>query len=139
MQLIEKPCVRPGTCRGRGCLDCMAQHFFDIEINAELVVDDEGIDLEDHAAARCSALSSLGDIIAEHIQASDNLGVDIRIRYADGTPIFAGERGRRLTGGAGLWRDIRRSAQKGRVAHRAPQPKHRGPGANPGTASAAIV
>lgn len=67
----------------------MAQYFFDIEINAELVVDDEGLDLEDHAAARLSALSSLGDIIAEHIQANDNLGVDIRIRYADGTPIFA--------------------------------------------------
>lgn len=67
----------------------MAQYFFDIEINAELVVDDEGIDLEDHAAARLSALSSLGDIIAEHIQTSDDLSVDIRIRYADGTPIFA--------------------------------------------------
>lgn len=30
----------------------MAQYFFDIEINTELVVDGEGIDLEDHAAAR---------------------------------------------------------------------------------------
>jgi len=67
----------------------MAQYFFDIEINTELVADDEGIDLEDHAAARLSALSSLGDIIAEHIQISDNLSVEMRIRYADGTPIFA--------------------------------------------------
>ena len=67
----------------------MAQYFFDIEINTELVVDDEGIDLEDHAAARLSALSSLGDIIAEQIQTSDDLGIDVRIRYADGTPIFA--------------------------------------------------
>ncbi|WP_069883036.1 hypothetical protein [Bosea sp. BIWAKO-01] len=67
----------------------MAQYFFDIEINTELVVDDEGIDLEDHVAARLSALSSLGDIIAEHIQTSDDLRVDMRIRYADGTPIFA--------------------------------------------------
>ena len=67
----------------------MAQYFFDIEINTELVVDDEGIDLEDLVAARLSALSSLGDIIAEHIQASDDLRVDMRIRYADGTPIFA--------------------------------------------------
>lgn len=49
----------------------MAQYFFDIEINTELVVDDEGIDLEDH------------------IQTSDDLRVDMRIRYADGTPIFA--------------------------------------------------
>ena len=67
----------------------MAQYFFDIEINTELVADDEGIDLEDHAAARLSALSSLGDIIAEHIQISDNLSVEMRIRCADGTPIFA--------------------------------------------------
>ena len=67
----------------------MAQYFFDIEINTQLVVDDHGIDLEDHAAARLSALSSLGDIIAEHIETSDDLSVDLRIRYADGTPIFA--------------------------------------------------
>lgn len=67
----------------------MAQYCFDIEINTELVADDEGIDLEDHAAARLSALSSLGDIIAENIQTSDNLSVEMRIRYADGTPIFA--------------------------------------------------
>lgn len=67
----------------------MAQYFFDIEINAELVVGDEGIALDDHAAARLSALSSLGDVIAEQIQTSDNLSVEMRIRYADGTPIFA--------------------------------------------------
>ena len=67
----------------------MAQYFFDIEINTELVVDDEGIDLEDHAAARLSALSSLGDIISERVQSSDDLSIDVRIRYADGTPIFA--------------------------------------------------
>lgn len=67
----------------------MAQYFFDIEINTELVVDNQGMDHEDHPAARLSALSSLGDIIAEHIETSDELRIDLRIRYADGTPIFA--------------------------------------------------
>ena len=66
----------------------MPRYFIDTDDGHTVVVDDEGYDLADHAAARDLALRALSDMARDTLSENDRRAYTSRIRAEDGSAIY---------------------------------------------------
>lgn len=69
----------------------MPKYFFDTDDGNLAVPDDTGQDLPDAQAARRLALAAFPDMADDHLPDGDRRTFTVRVRDAEGRPIYAAE------------------------------------------------
>lgn len=69
----------------------MTHYFIDTDDGNYSVFDEDGHDLPDASAARRLALTALSDMAADTLPNGDRRVLTVRVREADGAPVYAAE------------------------------------------------
>lgn len=69
----------------------MTHYFIDTDDGNFSALDEEGHDLPDASAARRLALRALSDMVADTLSDGDRRVLTVRVREADGEPVYAAE------------------------------------------------